>query len=116
MQRARGKAESMGAPMAEQDVFIKILESHTKHQEFVEERLLDMAQTINDTNSRIIRLEAAGIENRLQRLSDRLTLLENDKLARDGGNKLLEKIPGWFGWMAALALGFYEYLRVTKGN
>lgn len=102
--------------MVEQDVFVKILESHTKHQEFVEQRLLDMGQTINDTNARMIRFEAAGIENRLQRLSERLTLLENDKLSRDGGSKLLEKIPGWVGWLAAIALGFWEYLRVTKGQ
>lgn len=99
----------------QQDVFVKILESHIKHQELVEKRLLEMAKTLDDTNARMIRFEASGFDARLIRLSERMTLLENEQMLRNGGSRLLDKIPGWVGWMAAIAIAFYEYLRVTKG-
>lgn len=75
-----------------------------------------MTQIMSDSNERLIRLEAAGIENRLTRMSERITLLENDKISRDGGNRLLAKLPAWAGWFAAIVLGFWQYFSVTKGG
>jgi hypothetical protein len=102
-----------GALMTDGDVLVKILESHTEHQKIVEARLLAMTNLMSDSNERLARLEAAGVDTKLQRLSERISLLETESTLRLGGSKLLEKLPAWVGWFGFAAVAFWEYLRVT---